>query len=504
MNAPLRRVGVVALILFGLLFANLNWVMAVKSDEYRTSPYNGRVMLAEYDHKRGTILAGGVALAESRVTNGDLKYLRVYPTSPAAYAHIVGFRPVQGAAIDIERTENEFLAGTSDKLFADRLRDIFSNEKTPGGNVVLSISRRAQETAFQELLKNKKGAKVGAVVALDPRTGAILAMASTPSYDPNPLVSHNTVAAEAAYNKLDRDPSEPLLNRATQETFPPGSTFKVILSAAALEAGYTINTPIPAGPSYQPPQTDHKITNAAASICPEPQVTLIEALTESCNTGYAQLGVTLGSQAIIDTATAFGFNDPALTYGRLDSDVKQSPVAESVVGKLTRDDGQPDPPKIAQSSIGQNDVRMTPMEGAMMAAPVANNGSQMRPYLVEQLLGPDLITRHYTAVPKQLRQSCTSQISSDLREMMVSAVENGTGKAAQIDGYEVGGKTGTAENAENEKDHGWFIGFARNKDGVPVAAVAVFLKNAGSGGSSESARIAGQVMKAIIADKGGK
>jgi peptidoglycan glycosyltransferase len=500
-NAPLRRVGVVAMVLFGLLFANLNYVQANKANDYRTSQYNGRKQVAEYDRQRGVIQANGKAVAKSIATDDNLKFLRQYPNK-AAYAHVVGFKPVNGAPTGIEYIENEFLAGTSDQLFADRLRDLWSNEKTPGGNVVATLSTRAQDVAYRELVDNNSNVKVGAVVALDPVTGAVLSMVSTPSYDPNSLVSHDSKAASAAYDRLSTDPSQPLLNRAVSETFPPGSAFKVIDSAAALGRGYTINTPIPAGSSYQPPGTTHVIHNAASSICPESQVTLIEALTESCNTGYAQLGVRLGPAALADTAAAFGFGDPDLKVGQLNND-NGIAVAQSQTGKLTTDSGGPDQPTIAQSAIGQADVRMTPLQGAMIAAAVANGGVQMRPYLIDQLLGPDLTTNYYKASPQQLRTSCSRGVAENLQAMMVSVVENGTGKKAQIDGYRVGGKTGTAQNASDAKDHGWFIGFAM-KNGQPVVAIAVLLANAGAGGSSEAARIGGQVMRAVIADRGGK
>ncbi|HEY0699418.1 MAG TPA: penicillin-binding protein 2, partial [Micromonospora sp.] len=198
MNAPLRRVGVVVMILFGLLFANLNWVQAYKADEYRTSDYNGRVQVAEYERKRGNIEAGGAALATSKETSGRLKYQRTYPKGEI-YAHVLGYKPVNLGAVGIERAENDFLAGTSDQLLADRVREMFTGEEAGGANVLLTLSRRAQETAFTQLADNRVGAERGAAVAIDPRTGAIQALVSMPSFDPNPLVSHDSKAAQAAY-----------------------------------------------------------------------------------------------------------------------------------------------------------------------------------------------------------------------------------------------------------------------------------------------------------------
>ncbi|MFC8299629.1 peptidoglycan D,D-transpeptidase FtsI family protein [Micromonospora orduensis] len=501
MNAPLRRVGVVVIVLFGLLFANLNWIQAYKADEYRTSDYNGRVQVADYKIKRGNIEAGGTALATSKETTGKLKFLRTYPGG-AKYAHVLGYKPVNLADRGIEQVENDFLAGTSDQLIGDRFKDMFTGDETSGGNVLLTLSKRAQDVAYDQMRNNQVGAKRGAAIAIDPSTGAVQALVSMPSFDPNPLASHDTDEAAAAFNKLEQDPQRPLNNRALGETLPPGSTFKIVVAAAALENGITKTTPIPAGSSYTPPTSGEPIRNAASSICPESQVTLMEAVTESCNTGFAQLGVRLGANALKEKARQFGFEQEDLTVGQLGEG--GLPTAASRTGSIQNADGGDDPAALAQSSIGQRDVRMTPLEGAMIAGSLANNGRQMRPYLVRQLLAPDRTTSYYTANARELRQPVTPQVAGDLRDMMVSVVRNGTGKNAAISGYTVGGKTGTAQSAPDRPDHGWFIGFALDKNGNPVSAVCVVLEQAGSGGSAEAARIAGQIMRAAIADPGGR
>lgn len=502
MNAPLRRVGVVVLVLFGLLFANLNWVQAYKADEYRTSPYNRRVMLDEYKRQRGVImLAGGQQLAISTATSGELKYLRSYPLKEQ-YAHLIGYKPVNIGATGVELSENDFLAGTSDKLFGDRFRDLFTGEQTAGGNVLLTISPTAQDVAFKELAQNRVGAKRGAVVALDPASGAVKALVSMPSFDPDQLSTHDTTAAQQAYEKLLADPNKPLANRALSEINEPGSVMKILVAAAALENGANQSTVLQGGSTYQAPGTTHKIPNASGVVCPE-QITLKQALTVSCNTAFARLGVDLGSKELTETATRFGFYRRDLRVGRLEGDEREQGtlVSESVMGQLTTSSGGDDQPTIALSAIGQASVAMTPLEGAMIAAAVANRGQQMRPHVVQQLLGADT-TSLYVADPKPLQRSCEPAVADALRDMMISVVQSGTGKAARIEGHEVGGKTGTAESGEDES-HGWFVGFAL-KDGQPVAAVAVFLENAGRGGSAEAARIAGQVMRGVIADRAGR
>lgn len=497
MNAPLRRVGILVMVLFGLLFANLNYVQAYKADEYRTSEYNvGRVQVAEYRRERGPILVGrdAIAAAVSEETSGRLRFQRTYPEAER-WAHAVGYRSVLIGATGIEDFENDVLTGNADRFLVDRIWDLFGGPSV-GGTVQTSLSRPTQQTAYELL---REATNRGAVVALDPRTGAVQAMVSMPSFDPNPLASHDTAAAEARYNELNQDPERPLLNRAVAERFEPGSTFKVIDSAAALQHGIAPETVLAGGAEYVPPTAGQPIRNAPGVNCPN-QLTLARALAVSCNTAFSRLAAEeLGADVLRDTAAAFGFGDTELAVGRLDGG--GIPVAESVTGDMQRPDGQEDPPTVAQSAIGQASVQMTPLQGALLAATVANNGVQMRPYLVEQIQDADL-RPVYRADPEQLRRPIPADVAGALRDMMVGVVTDGTGGNAAISGSVVGGKTGTAETGEGEPDHGWFVGFAI-VDGEPVSAVAVLLENAGSGGSSRAAGIAGQVMRAALGDQGG-
>jgi peptidoglycan glycosyltransferase len=502
MNAPLRRAGVVIIVLFGLLFVNLNWVQGYKADSYRTNEHNARVLYSEYERQRGVVrLADGTELAVSTATNDNLKYLRTYPFKNV-YAQILGYRSVNGGSAGVERSQNDFLSGNAPALFGDRFKEMFTGEKTPGGNVILTLSKAAQTTAYNQLINNKVGAKSGAAVAIDPQTGKILAMVSTPSYDPNALTQHDVDAATNAYTDLESNNLQPLFNRAISGTYPPGSTMKVIISAAALSTGeYNPQTVIPAGPSYTPVQGGgFTIHNADPAICPDATTTLITALTQSCNTGFAQLGVKLGSDKIKAMAKAFGFEqDDLVLDGSGNVGIK---VAASHTGDMTDADGNDDPNAVAQSSIGQLNVRDTPLQDAMVAAAIANGGVLMKPYIVDSLQAPDL-TNADTTQPKTLSTPVSPQVASQLQQMMESVVQNGTGRRAQIPGFQVGGKTGTAQNSADAGDHGWFIGYVM-KDGKPLCAVAVFLEKAGSGGSGEATRIAGEIMKAYIAEKGAK
>jgi peptidoglycan glycosyltransferase len=498
MNAPLRKVGVVMMILFGLLFLNLNYVQVYKADDYTSSDQNAvRIQISEYDRQRGFINADGAILARSTPTDDTLKYVRSYPLG-AAYAHVVGYKSVAWGMSAVEKWQNDFLAGNSDEFVPDRLLEAVTGQHKPGGNVLLTLRKSVQDAAYKELLNNNVNAKAGAVVAIDPATGAILAMVSTPSFNPNLLTVHDNQAALQAKQKLQNDPNKPLLDRAIEDRYPPGSTFKVIVATAALEAGLTPQTMLQGGDSYQPPGTSQVIHNSPGVVCPD-QISLADALRVSCNTAFARLGVEkLGADKIKQAAQSYGF-ESVPTFDSDDKNIMN--VVESVTGTMQNPGGQTDLPALAQSCIGQRDVAMTPLQGALVAATVANNGVQMKPYLIDTLQDSDLRALSQTT-PSTLRTPLTPEVAASLREMMFGVVNDGTGKKAQIDGYDVGGKTGTAQNGDNA-DHGWFIGFAM-KDGRPIVAVAVFLQNAGAGGSSEATRIGGQVMKAAIAAKASK
>jgi peptidoglycan glycosyltransferase len=499
MNAPLRRVGVVVLVLFALLFVNLNYVQAYKSDDYRTNDHNGRVQVSEYERQRGTIEIGrGVVLAESTATPDDrLKYLRTYPKA-AEYAHVVGYKPVNNAAAGVEKMEDLWLSGDADAQFADRFLAQLTGNRTAGGNVLLTLSPAAQDAAFNELSHNNVGSTKAAAVAIDPKTGALLAAVSIPTFDPNPLASHDTQKAGKSAETLNNDPANPLLNRAFSEVYPPGSTFKVIDTATALTNGLQPDTQLVGGSDYQAPDTTQVIHNSPGVVCDQ-KITLKQALTVSCNTAFSRLCVEqLSADKIKSTAQAFGFEE-ASTFDHDSKNVLN--VTASHTGSITDQNGNVDRPGLAQSCIGQNNVRMTPLQGALIAATVANGGSQMRPYIIDKELAADRTTVNFTAAPRELRQPINGQVAGQLQDMMQSVVRSGTGTAAQIPGFDVGGKTGTAQHGDGTKDHGWFIGYAM-KNGEPIVAVAVFLEDAGSGGSKEATRIGGAVMKAVISERG--
>jgi peptidoglycan glycosyltransferase len=497
MNRPIRRVTIFVGLLLLAVVINLNWVQVVHGTNYRNNDANQRVQLDEYKRQRGSIVlqGSGTPVAESVATKDALMYLRKYANGPL-YAAVTGFNSLYYGQTGIESAENSVLSGDDNRLFVQRLTNLLTGRDPRGGNVLLTINKQAQAAAYQAM-----GGRRGAVVALDPTTGAILAAVSTPSFDPNLLSSHSADGIQAAYKKYSDDTkTQPLLNRAFDQTYPPGSMFKVIVSAAALKNGRTPQTRIPAVNSLTLPGTTTQLKNFDGEQCADGKTdTLDHALTISCNTAFAQLGMDLGTNTIRNEASLFGIDDSDFTV--------PVRVAGSSVGAIV------DKAALAQSSIGQRDVRITPLEAAMISAAVANHGNLMTPYLVAEEQGPNLATLSHTD-PTSLHQVMDSTQAAALTQMMENVVNQGTGTAAQIPGIKVAGKTGTADNGPQKADgsyvnppHAWFTGFAPADN--PRIAVAVIIENGGVAGNETTgglaaAPVAQAVMKAYLASIGVK
>jgi peptidoglycan glycosyltransferase len=491
MNRQIRRVAIAMGILMAALLVNLNFVQVVKSDAYRNNKNNKRVILNEYANPRGSIIVQGTPIAESVATKDELKYLRKYPDGPV-YADLTGWYSLIYDKNGLEETEDGLLSGNDSRLLGTRITDLLTGRTPKGGSVSLTINKAAQEAAYKGL-----GGRRGAVVALDPRTGAILAATSSPSYDPSVLSSHNLDAIQAAYKKLNSDKNQPLLPRAFQATYPPGSVFKVIVAAAALKAGKKPDDVIP-GPTVLPLPDGGTMHNFAGESCSRngKTTTLIQALTISCNTAFAQLGIDTGQDAVQSEANLFGMNGQDFTMPLT--------VSGSTMGTIENRS------QLGQSSIGQFNVQMTPLQAAMISAAVENNGTLMQPYLVQQELAPNLSVLD-TTQPKQQSQVLPPDLNRQLQQMMTSVVTSGTGKNAQIPNEQVGGKTGTADNSDANGNplppHAWFTGYAA--DPLHPIAVAVVLENAGvtgneSAGGERAAPLARDVMKAYIDDMSGR
>lgn len=466
-----------------LLLANLTYVQVVKATDYRNDPHNRRVLFAEYARKRGQISAGGQVLASSVATIDRLRYQRQYASGPL-YGPVTGYYSVLYSSSGIEKAEDDVLNGSDDRLFVRRLSDLITGRDPSGGNVVLTLDPQVQKAAFDAMNSRHY---VGAVVALRPSTGEILAMVSTPSFDPNPLASHNTEVQEQAWSQLSKnDADQPLLNRAISATYPPGSTFKLVDTAAALQDGFTPDSQLTAASQITLQGTRTTLENFAGTPCGAGStVTLRDALARSCNTAFAELTAQVGVQKLRSQAEAFGIGEADRTV--------PMPVTPSSIGSIN------DVPSLEQSAIGQRDVRLTPLQNAEIVATIANGGVRMAPHLVKEIQGPDLSTVDTTS-PDRIGRAIPGDVAATITDLMIGA-ENRTQGGGKITGVQIASKTGTAEHGTSPKTtppHAWYVAFAPAQD--PKVAVAVLVENGGdraleaTGGS-----VAAPVGRAVIA-----
>ncbi|MFC5996143.1 peptidoglycan D,D-transpeptidase FtsI family protein [Pseudonocardia hispaniensis] len=483
MNTPVRRIAIAVMAMIVMLLANLTYVQVVKAGDYRSDPRNQRVLLAEYARKRGQISTGGQVLADSKATDDRLRYQREYPDGPA-YAGLTGYYSVIYSSSGLERATDSVLNGSDDRLFARRLSDLITGRDPSGGNVVLTIKPPVQERAYQAM--TDKG-YAGAVVAIKPQTGEILAMVSTPSFDPNPLASHNSATQQEAWSTFNKADPPVLVNRAISETYPPGSTFKLIDVAAALQHGYTPDSQLTAASNLTLTGTNTTLQNFAGTPCgTAATASLREALARSCNTAFAELAGNLGEDVLRKQAEAFGIGSSSLTV--------PMPVAPSSIGDI------PDTAALQQSGIGQRDVRLTPLQNAMIVAAIANGGQLMAPHLVKEIQGPELETIDTTSVDR-IGRAIPASVASAITDMMIGS-ENRTQGGGKITGVQIASKTGTAEHGNDPKNtppHAWYVAFAPATN--PQIAVAVVVENGGdrsleaTGGS-----VAAPIGRAVIAE----
>jgi penicillin-binding protein A len=484
MNTSLRRISMTVMALIVLLLLNATMTQVFAADSLRADPRNQRVLLDEYSRQRGQIVAGGQLLAYSVATDNRFRFLRVYPNA-AEYAPVTGFYSLRYSSSGLERAEDPLLNGSDERLFGRRLADFFTGRDPRGGSVDTTIRPRVQRAGWDAMQQGCGGPPCkGAVVALEPSTGKILAMVSSPSYDPNLLSSHDPEVQAQAWQRLRDDPENPLTNRAISETYPPGSTFKVITTAAALQAGATDTEQLTAASSIPLPGSTATLENYGGQPCGnEATVSLKQAFALSCNTAFVQLGILTGSEALRNMAHSFG----------LDATPSVIPlqVAESTVGII------PDAAALGMSSIGQKDVALTPLQNAEIAATIANDGVLMQPYLIDSLKGPDLANVS-TTTPYEQRRAVSSQVAAKLTELMVGAEKDAQQKGA-IPGVQIASKTGTAEHGTDPRHtppHAWYIAFAPAQ--TPKVAVAVLVENGADRLSATGGALAAPIGRAVI------
>ncbi|MGW4756104.1 peptidoglycan D,D-transpeptidase FtsI family protein [Streptomyces chartreusis] len=490
MNKPLRRIAIFCGLLVLALLIRDNWIQYVQADELRTDKANRRVTIERYGTPRGNIIVDGKAITGSKETSGtDFKFKRTYTNGPM-WAPVTGYASQAFGANQLEYIEDGILTGNDDRLFFRNTLDMLTGKEREGGNVVTTLNAAAQKAAYEGLKDRGKGA----VVALEPSTGKILALASFPSYDPSSFAGNSTTTDSKAWTKLQKknNPDDPMLNRALREVYPPGSTFKVVTAAAALEHGlYTdadakTDSPDP----WVMEGTTTKLPNEGTIPCKN--ATLRVALKFSCNTVFGKVGSDLGNDKMLETAKKFGFTEEQFTPTRTSASVFSDDM---------------NPSQTALSSIGQFNTAATPLQMAMVASAVANNGTLMKPYMIDELQTNNLDAIEKTD-PEEMSKPLSAENAQKLQSMMETVVEDGTGKNARISGVKVGGKTGTAQHGvdNSENPYAWFISYAKLDDGSAPVAVAVVVEDQNAvrddiSGGGLAAPIAKSVMEAVIKSK---
>jgi len=477
-NKPIRRIAVLTMALFVALLLNASQIVVFQQDSLNANPQNRRVRDEQFGGHRGSIVAGKTTLAVSDATpqGSQFAYQRSYPQGDL-YAPVTGYFSYDRGSTGLESAYSAELAGTSNSLFVRRLVDTVTGRSPQGATVETTLDPKAQQAAAQAL-----GHQQGAVVAMDAETGAVLAMVSSPSYDPTTLSGTDIKSAGEAYGTLLQDPDSPLTNRAAGEIYPPGSTFKLVTAAAALENGMQPSTLVDTPAKLTLPGTKTQLPNETQ--CGDGQQTLDRALQLSCNTAFANVAIKLGDNALRQQAEKFGWNFQLGDVG----------------GVAARFPANPDPAQTGLSGIGQYDVASNPLHMAMVSAAIANDGKLMTPYVVQTVRAADL-TALSTTKPKELSQAMSAANAQQLQGMMVNVVNSGTGTSAQINGVRVGGKTGTAQTTADKPPYAWFTAFAEKNN--RKIAVAVFVESANVprsevGGNVVAAPIAKSVIQALL------
>ena len=494
MNRALRRISLVVLAMFLLLLLSVNYVQAFEPSSLAVQRGNARVFSQQYQYQRGSILtANNKTIAESVHVKGIYAYQRSYP-DPYVYAPVSGYDSLYSAT-GIEKTEDKFLSGSDPQLTVHNLIDLVTGKPRRGATVQLTVNSAAQTAAYAAL---KASGRVSGVVALDPKTGAVLALASYPTFNPNKYATFNSAQLKRIDNRYLSDPRQPLLNRAINQTFPPGSTFKVVTSSTAFSTGkYNPQTRVYAPTVLKLPGTKNVLINFDNSACDDGsnptgngKVPIMFAFTVSCNTVFGNLGMQLGDNAIRQQAVKFGMNDPHLRIPLPVSASRYPPIPNN------------DPALTASSAIGQYNDQVTPLQEAMFSAAIANNGTLMTPYMVQKVTAPDL-TPLESAQPTPLGQAVSPSVAANVSQMMVNVVKQPYGTAhntAFLPNIPIAAKTGTAQTGINNTnlDDAVFTCFA--PVGNPQIAVGVIVKGGGLGADA-SAPIAVKIIQAYLASQ---
>jgi peptidoglycan glycosyltransferase len=481
MTKELKRVSLVVASMFLSLFLAGTLVQAVNTEAVANDPRNVRNIYESYKTQRGPILVDGKPIAESVPVDNAYRYLRTYENK--IYSSVTGFFSVFRGATGIEAAANSYLSGQSSSQFFEQVSAVLSGNPVTGAAVELTIDPKMQQAAWDAL-----GDYSGALIAMDPVTGNILAMVSKPGFSANRVASHDSDKVRENYVELESNPANPLINKTISgDLYHPGSVFKLVVAAAALESGqYTASSTFDNPVSVQLPDSTSEVFNSSRKTCgPKAQVSLSYAMRFSCNVPFVELGLALGQDRIRAQAELFGFG----------KEIRVPMLATPSVYPEEMDQAQ-----LGLSSFGQFDVRVSPLQMALVSSAIANGGLMMQPNLIESVISPNLSVIQSTQ-PEVLSQPITAETAEALKKMMVQSVSKGVASNASVSGVKVAGKTGTAENGEDQRVTLWFTGFAPSVN--PRVAIALVIedgggRDTGASGNATAAPVARSFFKAVF------
>lgn len=478
MNRQIKRLSILVTFMLVALMVAATYIQVVKQPQLTADTRNVRTIYNSFNTQRGPIIVDGKQVASSVPADDNYKWQRVYEQSNL-YSSITGYLSVvSDASTGIENYYSNVLNGNSHSQALMQIKNIITGEKPKGGAIELTINSKMQEIAAKSL-KGKKGS----VVALNPKTGAILAMYSNPNYDANSIATHNRANSLQAFNQLNGDNNQPLINKAISSSYPPGSSFKIITAAAMLSNGVTPDTIVDAPRFLSLPESNLTLPNYNNNFCGSGKVPLKFAFGLSCNTPFAKSAMNLGPKKVRSFAKAFGFDTA--------EKVSKMPVAKSnFPSKLFL-------PQLAYSAIGQYEVRATPLQMAMVAATVANNGVRMKPYVVNAELGSDLKPIAMTRPQIAQNNVISPKVAEDLKNMMKYVISSHMTTNFNLPGISVAAKTGTAETGVKGQDpHSWLVGFAPADD--PQIAFAVLVEGISQGSHNITSDLAARTAESIL------
>jgi len=481
MTKELKRVSLVVASMFLSLFLAGTLVQAVNTEAVANDPRNVRNIYESYKTQRGPILVDGKPIAESVPVDNAYRYLRTYENK--IYSSVTGFFSVFRGATGIEAAANSYLSGQSSSQFFEQVSAVLSGNPVTGAAVELTIDPKMQQAAWDALADYS-----GALIAMDPVTGNILAMVSKPGFNANRVASHDSDKVRENYVELESNPANPLINKTISgDLYHPGSVFKLVVAAAALESGqYTASSTFDNPVSVQLPDSTSEVFNSSRKTCgPKAQVSLSYAMRFSCNVPFVELGLALGQDRIRAQAELFGFG----------KEIRVPMLATPSVYPEEMDQAQ-----LGLSSFGQFDVRVSPLQMVLVSSAIANGGLMMQPNLIESVISPNLSVIQSTQ-PEVLSQPITAETAEALKKMMVQSVSKGVASNASVSGVKVAGKTGTAENGEGQRVTLWFTGFAPSVN--PRVAIALVIedgggRDTGASGNATAAPVARSFFKAVF------